>query len=175
MVLLNYFSQFAFCQFILALTMLQDIKQLRVSPFEEVHEMRYFFSIVIVALFLSACQPQEPYCAESDLTYLDLSTWNPSDTQINTSDQSPVSIDVDGKMMQFDQVVHGPLCNTHLSGNVYIACDIQIPQWQGTPNFLDDCDLSIDQGSVITVAAHNNTPYYQGCDFCHKSKPTETP
>jgi hypothetical protein len=172
---LNYFSQFAFCQFILALTMVQDIKHVRHSPIQEVFGVRYFFWVLIVALFLTACQPQEPYCAENDLTYLDLSTWNPSDAEINTPGQSPVSIDVDGKTMQFDQVIHGPLCNNHLSGSVYIACDIGIPQWQGTPNFLDGCDLEIDQGSVITVAAHNNTPYYQGCDNCHKSKPTKEP
>ena len=137
--------------------------------------MKYFFSLLIIALIFTACQPQAPYCAETDLTYLDLSTWDPSDTQINTSGQSPVSIDVGGKTMQFDQVIHGPLCNNHLSGNVYIACDIQIPQWQDVPNFLDGCNLTIDQKSVITVAAHNNTQYYQGCDSCHKSKPTEVP
>ena len=137
--------------------------------------MRFFFVLLILALFMTACQPPAPYCSENELTYLDLSTQNSGNNKTDLSEQSPVSLDVDGKMMQFDQVIHGPLCNNHLSGSVYIACDIQIPAWQDKPNFLDGCNLIVDPGSVVYVAAHNNAPYYQGCDYCHKTGPTDTP
>jgi hypothetical protein len=50
---------------------------------------------------------------------------------------------------------------------VYIACDIQIAKWQEKPTFLDGCDFEVSPGSVLYVAAHNNAPYFQGCDYCH--------
>ncbi len=106
----------------------------------------------------------------------------------NASDLPPVStqqgtpgnkngevVKINGKDIHFDTVIHGPLCNNTLSGTVYVACDLEIPKWQGKPDFFKDCDFSVDPGTVIYVAAHNNTPYYKGCASCHGSKASLNP
>lgn len=141
--------------------------------------MKIFFSsfLILFTIFLTACQPPEPFCPEGSLTYLN------AEMPIPTTEEQPASlpksdsitIDLEGKMVQFDQVIHGPVCNNHLNGKVYIACDIQIPQWQDKPNFLDGCDFDVSPDAVVYVAAHNNAIYYQGCDFCHKSHSEATP
>jgi len=81
-------------------------------------------------------------------------------------------VEVDGKSITFDQVIHGPLCNNDLSGKVYVACDLQIASWEEAPNFLDGCNFEVEEGTVIYVASHNNTPYYKGCVACHASSET---
>ena len=70
-------------------------------------------------------------------------------------------------MIEFDRVIHGPLCNDTWEGVVYVGCDVQVAKWEGKPKFLEGCSLKIDPGAVIYVAAHNNAPYYKGCDECH--------
>jgi len=126
-------------------------------------------SVILVSILLiivvGACQPPTPYCTESSLTYQNPGTEFPPLQETEQTD--PISIEVDGKTMEFDQVIHGPLCNNHLSGKVYIACDIQIAEWKEKPTFLDGCDFEVSPGSVLYVAAHNNAPYFQGCDYCH--------
>lgn len=65
-----------------------------------------------------------------------------------------------------DRIVQGPLCSDTWSGVVYVACDLQIIEWEEDPTFLKDCDLNIEPGTVVYVASHNNEPYYKGCS-CH--------
>jgi len=79
---------------------------------------------------------------------------------------TPVEVVIRGRPVMVDQVVRGPLCDGDWRGKVYVACDIQINKWEETPNFLQECDLSIEEGSVVYVAAHNDEPYYKGCS-CH--------
>ena len=78
-------------------------------------------------------------------------------------------VKVRGKMMKVDRVIQGPVCNDHLKGKIYIACDIQILAWEKTPRFLEDCDFSVEPGSVVYVAAHNDTAFKKGC-ACHTGK-----
>jgi hypothetical protein len=68
--------------------------------------------------------------------------------------------------MAVDQVISGALCNGDWSGTVYVACDVQVLAWEDQPTFLKDCDLSIEPGTVVYVAYHNDAPYYNGCS-CH--------
>jgi len=49
---------------------------------------------------------------------------------------------------------------------VYVTCDVQVLEWKDRPTFLEDCDLVIEPGTVVYVAAHNDAAYYNGCS-CH--------
>ena len=71
-----------------------------------------------------------------------------------------------------DRVVEGPLCNDVWSGTVYVTCNIQVFEWEEEPLFFKDCDLDIESGTIVYVASHNNTAYYNGCS-CHTGEITE--
>jgi len=121
-----------------------------------------------ILLSLSACQPSEPVCPEESITYLDRAT--PFETiAVQSPPTEAKTIDINGKPIAFDQVIHGQLCNNHLSGTVYVDCDVVVYKWEKASNFLDGCDFTVEPGSVIYVASHNNTAYYQGCLSCHQS------
>jgi len=123
--------------------------------------------ILFIGLLLAGCTAAEPVCAPDTLQHQDPAvpfTSLPADAA-----PQPEQVMVDGKLVTFDQVVHGPLCDNTLKGKVYVACDISVYTWEKTPNFLDGCSLSVEPGAAITVAAHNNAVYYKGCDSCHKS------
>jgi hypothetical protein len=68
--------------------------------------------------------------------------------------------------IQVDKVVEGPLCNDNWSGTVFVACNVQVYPWTEEPTFLKDCQLNIEPQTVVYVAYHNNTAYYNGCS-CH--------
>jgi len=141
--------------------------------------MKIFYLIfsLIVFIFFSSCQPPPPYCTENSLSYLGPGESFPEfdEVKANNKQNEQLTIEINGKEMSFDQIVHGPLCNNHLTGKVYIACDIQISKWQEKPTFLDGCDFDVSPGSVIYVAAHNNAPYFQGCEYCHVTGKGLTP
>jgi hypothetical protein len=80
-----------------------------------------------------------------------------------------VTVDVGGKQLSVDRVVSGPLCNDDWHGTVYVSCDVQVAEWHDSPTFLKDCQLNVKPGTVVYVAAHNNTAYYQGCS-CHTAE-----
>lgn len=82
------------------------------------------------------------------------------------SEATPAQVEISGRLVWVDRVVHGPLCNGDWQGTVYVACDVQVPAWAETPTFLEACDLTIAPGSVVYVAYHNDTAYYNGCS-CH--------
>jgi hypothetical protein len=85
---------------------------------------------------------------------------------------TPTLADIGGKMVEVDRVIHGPICNDTWRGTIYVACDVQVAEWdeeQG-PFFLNDCDLTIEPGTIVYVAAHNDTAYFKGCSVCHTSE-----
>ncbi|MDX9851812.1 MAG: hypothetical protein RBT01_14980 [Anaerolineaceae bacterium] len=124
------------------------------------------FLTFIFIILLSACMDARSLCTPGMISYRDRGDPFPSltETQLN-----PQQIEVKKKMIDFDHVVTGQLCNNHLEGMVYIGCDIEIYAWEGKSNFLDDCDFTVGKNTIIYVAAHNNTAYYKGCDSCHIS------
>ena len=117
---------------------------------------------------LAACQDPAPACPPRTGTPQSLSFPAPTVDRINASggSASPVQMKIGGKAIAVDQVVRGPLCNGQWQGTVYVACDVQVLPWSEQPTFLKDCDLSIEPGTVVYVAYHNNAPYYNGCS-CH--------
>lgn len=122
--------------------------------------------VLLLALFLTACQPAKPACTPDAISYQKSTTPFPEPTPAAGA-VLPEQVEINGKMMEFDQVIHGPLCNNTLSGKVYIACDIVIAEWKDKPNFLDGCNFVVEPGAVVYVAAHQNTAYYKGCASCH--------
>ena len=121
-----------------------------------------------VLLLTSACQPREPVCPPDSITYVSsaeqLAVFPPQIDAGSTSTQ--VEVEINGKTMLVDQIINGPLCNGDWSGTVYVGCDIQIAAWEGEAGFLEECDLTIEPGTVVYVAAHDDEPYYKGCS-CH--------
>ncbi len=128
--------------------------------------------LLVSCLWLTACQPAEAICDEDTIRYVDSVDQLPPLTEsADGSRPSPGEIEIKGKLTHFDDVISGPLCNNHLSGKVYITCDLEIVAWDTAPNFLDGCDFQVEPGSEITVASHNNAVYYKGCGSCHISNP----
>jgi hypothetical protein len=66
--------------------------------------------------------------------------------------------------------VRGDFCEDEWSGAIYVACDVEVARWEEEPTFLDGCSLSIADGTVVVVAAHNNEAFYEGCS-CHYTEP----
>lgn len=79
---------------------------------------------------------------------------------------TPVMVRIGGSQVMVDKVVSGPLCNDNWRGIVYVGCDVRVAEWHDTPTFLRGCQLHVEPGTVVYVAAHNNTAYYEGCS-CH--------
>jgi hypothetical protein len=127
--------------------------------------MRYLFNplLIFLALLAVACQSSQPICPPDSVTYLlDFSTT----AEIYPKQHSPTQVEIKGKTISVDHLVQGPLCNGKWSGTIYVGCDVQVTQWEEEPTFLKDCNLEIDPGTVVYVAAHNDDPYYNGCS-CH--------
>lgn len=123
------------------------------------------FTFLFIIL-LSACMDARSLCSPGMITYRDRNNPFPTPAEVQLN---PQQIEVKNKMIDFDHVVTGQLCNNHLEGMVYIGCDIEIYAWENKSNFLDDCSFTVDPKAIIYVAAHNNTAYYKGCDSCHIS------
>lgn len=133
---------------------------------------RAYLILLIIALFLlSGCSEQPSSSAPEGCKPLVLTT-APRDLPTPTaSAAAPRLMDIGGKSIKVDKVVQGALCSDTWSGTVYVGCDIQVYPWEKHPTFLDNCSLKIKPGTVVYVAAHNNTAYYNGCS-CHTSNPT---
>jgi hypothetical protein len=133
----------------------------------------YFGLAGLTLLLLSACGPKEPACPAGSITYTtDLAAFPamPSTSQALL----PETIEIDGRPTPVDRVIHGPLCNEQLSGTVYVACDLELMAWdkEKNPTFLENCDFTVEPGSVVYVAAHYDTAYYNGCS-CHTGEIAE--
>ena len=126
---------------------------------------------LLMLLLLSACQPQPSVCPQATGTpeYL---TIPPEELAAPLSAASPTQVEVNGKTIQVDRVIQGPLCNDTWSGSVYVTCNVQVYPWEEQPTFLKNCNLSIAPGTVVYVAYHNDTAYYNGCS-CHTGEIAE--
>lgn len=136
---------------------------------------KWLFILTGVALlFLSACQTQEPACqwATGTPRYMTVFPSESSPTESRNPSPAPVEMEIGGRTIPVDKVVEGPLCNDSWSGTVYVTCNVQVYPWEEQPTFLKNCDLSIAPGTVVYVAYHNDTAYYNGCS-CHTGEITE--
>lgn len=122
-------------------------------------------TLLILLLFLVGCQKTTPVCPAATGTPHYLTT-SPEKLSTPTPSNGSYSVEIGRKIVQMDKVISGPLCNDTLKGNVYVACDVQVYPWEENPTFLKNCQLNIEPGTVVYVAYHNNTAYYNGCS-CH--------
>ena len=120
---------------------------------------------IAISLLISACQPAAPTCPPDSISYVSQTAQLSSNIPL-IQWSSPAQVEINGKLLDVDKVVNGPLCDGNWSGTIYVACDLQIVKWQEDPTFLEECNLSIEPGTVVYVASHNDAPYYQGCS-CH--------
>jgi hypothetical protein len=122
--------------------------------------------MLIGLLFLLAgCQESTPVCPTVTGTpeYLTIA---PDQLPTPTAGGGQILMRIGRNEMQVDKVVEGPLCNDIWKGTVYVTCDVQVYAWIEEPTFLKDCQLNINPQTVVYVAYHNNTAYYNGCS-CH--------
>ena len=124
-----------------------------------------FLTLLLPALLLTSCA-EKPTCPSSDDGKQYLSLEDLTSLDASGIENSPAEVNINGRSMWVDQVVTGPLCTDQWQGTVYVGCDVQVLEWSETPLFLKDCDLSIEPGTVVYVAYHNDAPYYNGCS-CH--------
>ncbi len=132
-----------------------------------------FLSIVffMAILIFSACQRQNNICPPIEGTpgpkpiLDDLIGRAPPNHQ-----NKPVTIEIGGKPITVDKLVNYPICNDTWQGTVYVGCDAQVAEAdsdnEDNPLFFKGCNLQIEPGTIVFVAAHNDAAYYKGCS-CH--------
>ncbi len=122
---------------------------------------------LFILLMLAACKAK-PACPPREDAARFLSQPDLEALSSHTSEKlsSPTEVEINGRLMTVDKVVTGPLCNDTWKGTVYVACDVQVLEWEKEPLFLKGCNLSIEPGTVVYVAYHNDAAYYSGCS-CH--------
>lgn len=128
------------------------------------------FWAICCAACLTACGTPEPVCPPGAITYSTDEAVFPALPTPQQPAPEPVSVQIGRRTVEVDRVVSGPLCNDHLSGVVYITCDLLLKEWAGKPNFLDGCDFTVEPDTIIYVASHNDSAYYKGCGSCHISE-----
>jgi hypothetical protein len=129
------------------------------------------FILTIVVLLLSGCERQNKVCPTVEETtqpkpaLTDLIASPPPPPQVE-----PITIEIGGKMIAVDKLVDYALCNDHWHGTVYVNCEAQVAEAETdseeNPLFFKGCDLDIEPGTIVYVAAHNDAAYYKGCS-CH--------
>lgn len=133
---------------------------------------KYIITAILFVCILAGCQTNNTVCPPTTGTPERLSL--PPD-QLPTPTAGavrPVEVSINGRIMTVDKVVEGALCNDTWSGIVYVGCNVQVYPWLDQPTFLEDCDLTVEPGTVVYVAYHNNSAYYNGCS-CHVSGTAE--
>jgi len=134
-------------------------------------------ALALLLLLTSACQAAK-VCPDGSVTYKAEPALFPGLELPSIADPVPAQIlvEIAGKMTAVDRVITGPICNDVWSKTIYVACQIQLVEWkyedESTPTFFENCDLTIEPGTVIYVAAHNDTAYYNGCS-CHTNEELE--
>ena len=117
------------------------------------------------------CQKADPVCPTETVKPSYLNT-PPDQLPTPTPSLGLRSVMVGRNEVQVDKIVEGPLCNDKWSGTVYVGCDVQVYPWTENPTFLQDCQLNIAPQTIVYVAYHNNTAYYNGCS-CHTGETPE--
>jgi len=119
----------------------------------------------LLVILITSCTEAIPVCPTPSgvPNRLALSS---SDLPTPTPASGIYQVAVGKSTLQFDKVVEGPLCNDTWSGMVYVKCNVQVYPWTEEPTFLKNCQLDIKPQTVVYVAYHNDTAYYNGCS-CH--------
>lgn len=112
-------------------------------------------------LLLAACISSS--CPDGAVTYLT----PPFPPAVSGIPAQPQWVEIEGQETLVDRVITGPICNDTWSGTVYLTCDIQVPAWEEDPFFWQDCDLMIEEGTLVYTEAHPGKEYTDGCS-CHE-------
>jgi hypothetical protein len=142
------------------------------------HIKIFSLTFFLLSLILLGCERNKKVCPENyeviknPIHLDDLLSATPVPQTRNT----PITVEINGKKIEVDKLVDYPLCNDDWRGIVYVGCEAQIAEVENDPNenplFFRGCDLDIEPGTVVYVAAHNDTPYYKGCS-CHTGENPE--
>lgn len=131
-------------------------------------------TLCLLMVFLMGCGRQTSICLTGSTTpaYLEIP---PEALPVPGAEaaSAPVEMEIGGRMILVDKVVEGPLCIDTWSGTIYVTCNVQVYPWEESPDFLQNCDLNIEPGTVVYVAHHNDTAYYNGCSSCHTGEIAE--
>ena len=133
----------------------------------------YILPLFLALIFLTGCGKHASVCPLGTGTPIYL-TVPPEELPTPTSGPSlaPIVMKIGVRTITVNKVVEGPLCNDTWSGTVYVACNVQVYPWEESPNFLQNCNLNIEPGTVVYVAHHNDMAYYNGCSSCHTGEIT---
>lgn len=143
----------------------------KAEPRKGVVWMKHNASLLLTLslLLLTACQAD--VCPPNSVEYVTDPALFPALAFTANAGPTPTPslVEIGRRMVEVDRVIHGPVCNDTWSGTIYVACDVQVAQWteEEGPTFFKDCDLTIEPGTVVYVASHNNAAYYNGCSSCH--------
>lgn len=122
--------------------------------------------ILLVGLLLTGCASKNP-CPEDSITYVDDIAAFPQDLSASQLLQ-PTEKTIKGKPVTVDRIIEGPICNDTWEGTVYVTCNVTLQSWEIEPIFFSNgCNLNIEPGTVVYVAAHNDVAFYKGCATCH--------
>jgi hypothetical protein len=135
---------------------------------------KIIITLSLLIVFMMGCGKQTSICLLGTATPSHLEI-PPEDLPIPSAGASsaPVEMEIGGRMISVDKVVEGPLCNDTWSGTVYVTCNVQVYPWGEYPDFLKNCNLDIEPGTIVYVAHHNDTAYYNGCSSCHTEEVVE--
>jgi hypothetical protein len=129
--------------------------------------------LVTIALLISGCGRNSNIC-DTEPPNLPVEVRQSLEApQDSNPTASPIELEIRGRKVTADQVVHGFVCDDQWSGTVYVDCDVEVPEYQTVSdeeaNFWVGCDLQIEEKTVVYVAFHNDEVYYKGCS-CHTNE-----
>lgn len=119
--------------------------------------------LIGVIFLITAC---EPVCSPGTVSTM-VPPFPTFDPVVNDSSSAPIEVEIKGKLREVDRVIHGPLCNDSWQGVIYVACDVQVAAWEEEPIFLRECNLNIEESTIVYVAPHNDQQFNEGCS-CHE-------
>lgn len=131
---------------------------------------------IFILLFIPACS-REPACPDQNESNRFFSLTDLENQPAPSAQDTPIptTTKIGRKTMNVDRIVTGPLCNDQWKGTVYVACNVQVLKWEEKPLFLKGCNLQIEPNTVVYVAYHYDTAYYNGCS-CHTGEqPSSNP
>lgn len=122
---------------------------------------------IVCLMIVAGCSRQSSVCA-TEPPNLPIELRQGLDVRHDTGMSGPMEVRIRNQSVSVDQIVHGPLCDVHWSGTIYIDCDVSVPAWDRDekPTFFEGCNLNIEDNTVVYVAYHNDEAYYTGCS-CH--------
>lgn len=131
--------------------------------------MKRFTVVFMIPLMLLAasCLPTPPPELLYTATPKPPATSTPASEQSHDPSTTPVLVEIGGRMVSVDRIIEGFLCTDAWQGTIYVSPDVEVNPWTDEPSFLRECDLRVDEGTIVHVASHPGEVFYRGCT-CHQ-------